>query len=326
MGSVRHCLVTGANGFIGQRLVDLLLAQGYQVRAVCRRQPVTIPRAVEVISADLHSAALCLDSLLEGIDTVFHLANTAHVSAFAGCYQADAEATARLVAAASRAGVQRLVFASSTKAMADQGNIVADESFLAWPLEQQDPYGYWKRMAEERLLAGSVDLPHVAILRPVLVYGPGVKGNLRWMINAVRRGWFPALPCTGATRSMVSVGDVARALLLLAMHPSANRQVFIAEDGQAYSAADLQDAIRLAFGRPPPAFRWPAWSFRLAGRVGDAARLLWPSCPLCSAAVHSLLDPATYSADRLRGLGWEATSTFFKDLPGILAACQGRDE
>jgi nucleoside-diphosphate-sugar epimerase len=254
---------------------------------------------------------------LQGVDTVFHLAAIAHMQSDDDSYRViNCEATIALARQAEAAGVKRFVFVSSTKAAADPGTVRRDETWSALP---RDPYGYWKRMAEKQLLE-DISIPHIAVIRPCLMYGSGVKGNLLAMLRAIDKGYFPPLADSGAERSMVSVHDVARSLMGAALLPEANRRILIAADGQTYTVGNLYRAMRQALGKPPVSWSLPVGFLKWAGSCGDLVRHIWPACPLTTDAVHRLIDPAAYSAQALRNLGWEPTRTFYDELPQIVNA------
>ncbi|MGB5063079.1 MAG: NAD-dependent epimerase/dehydratase family protein, partial [Candidatus Competibacter sp.] len=225
----RSVLVTGGTGFIGCRLVAALHERGARVRVLVRTQEVIYGSCqdrveVEKVLGDLDDTASLVRACL-GVDTVLHVAGFAHADAadtpdFAARHWAvNAEGTFRLLDAAAMAGIERFVFLSSCKAVGDPGPRCVDES---WDAAADTPYGRAKRAAEERVLAvGRERGWHAVNLRPVLVYGPGMKGNLARLIAVARRGWLPPLPETGNRRSLVHVDDVAQAMLLVAAQPAA---------------------------------------------------------------------------------------------------------
>lgn len=314
--SIQSCLVTGAGGFIGKQLLRALQINRTPVRVLLRKslQP---QLSVDTVIGELGASDFSYNSLLEGIDTVFHLANTAHASKAPDCYQADCEATLALARHAQEAGVQRFIFVSSTKAAAEPGLLKRDESWDEWP---NDAYGYWKRMAEKRLL-DEINISHLAIIRPTLVYGSGVKGNLDKLIHAIHCGYFPPLPDIPAERSMVSVSDVVSAILLAAVHPDANRHPLIVTDGEVYTAHSIYLAIRLALGKGRPGWAVPASILKSMGLLGDFLQQLWPGFPFSSEAISRLTEPSAYSAQQLIQLGWHPTTSFYKELPAIISAC-----
>ena len=191
--------VSGSGGFIGGRLVRALTSDSLQL--------IPLGRGV-------------LPEPKDGIDTIFHCAGYAHAFSSLSTddaamhWQGNFECTRNLVDAAGKAGVQRFVFLSSVKAMAELGNSLIDEGFLGEP---ETAYGQSKRSAELAVIeAGKRYGMHVVNLRLAMVYGSGGRGNLERMGRLVRRGLFPPLPETGNHRSLVHVDDVVSAMRVVA--------------------------------------------------------------------------------------------------------------
>ena len=325
----RHYLVTGANGFVGRVLCRQLVAGGHSVRALLRR-PAAGPWQDSVcceLGREPLPAALC-----DGIDGVFHLAGIAHVADISAIPEVvyrrvNVEGTRALLAEAAGAGVAGFVFFSSVKAVADPGEDCVDET---WDAAPADAYGRTKREAEGLVLAAA-DRMHCTVLRPALVYGPAVKGNLRRMIDAVGAGRFPPVAEFGNRRSMVSVADLAAAARLAMQRPAAAGNLYLVADGQDYSTRSLYLAIRGALGLQVPRVAVPAWLLRVAGRAGDLAQVLMRRpAPVSTAVVQRLTGSACYRADRLRAdLGWVPAETFYSALPdicGVRASAEDRSQ
>ena len=316
-------LVTGAGGFLGRPLVERLVADGTPVRAMYHRSPEIPPRpGVVTVRAALED----FDSLrraAEGCTTVFHLAGKAHdldVRDAGAFRRINVEGTANLLRAAEEAGVRSFVFASSVKAMGEGGEECLDEDA---PAEPRSPYGISKLEAERLVLeTGARSRIHVSVLRLPLVYGPGLKGNLRAMLDAVARGAFPPPPLTGNRRSLTSVSDVVSALVLSARSPAAAGCTYLVTDGTTYSTRDIYDSMRAALGLRPMAWAVPLWAFRAAALGGDAAaRLLGRRMPFSTEALEKLLGSACYSNERIRReLGFTPATTLQAALPGIARA------
>ncbi|MBK7416427.1 MAG: NAD-dependent epimerase/dehydratase family protein [Dechloromonas sp.] len=185
-------LITGATGFIGKRLGHTLLEEGRSCRTLSRQ----VVLGNNIFNGDL-SDKPSLSLACAGIERVFHCAGYAHAfSSLSGDdeamhWQVNFEGTRNLVEAAGQAGVRRFVFLSSVKAMAEPGEVCADEDF---PGNPDTAYGESKRAAEIAVLAaGQRYGMHVVNLRLAMVYGAGGRGNLERMGRLVKRGWFP--PC-----------------------------------------------------------------------------------------------------------------------------------
>ncbi len=316
-GRDRAVLVTGATGFIGCRLIPALQQRGARVRALVRsgsRIPVDWG-GVETVAGDLADVA-SLARACVGMNTVLHLAGFAHADAadtpdFAARHWAvNAEGTFRLLDAAVAAGVERLVFLSSVKAVGDPGSRCVNES---WDAPPETPYGRAKRAAEERVLAvGRERDMHAVVLRPALVYGPGMKANLARLIEAVRRGWLPPLPDTGNRRSLVHADDVVQAMLLAAANPAAAGRTYFITDGRPYSGRELYAIIRQALGRPVPRWAVPApVLYGVAALVDSARWLAGRRDHGVRTALDRLLGWACYDCARIsQELGYQPAWTF----------------
>ena len=312
----RPVLVTGATGFIGCRLVTALQERAARVRVLVR-SIASAPsdwELVEIVAGDLADSA-SLTRACAGIDTVIHAAGFAHADVgntpeFAARHWAiNADGTFRLLDAAVVAGVKRFIFLSSVKAVGEPESPWVDERWVdeRWNAPPETTYGQAKRAAEERVLAvGRATGMHVVNLRPALVYGPGMKGNLPRLIDAVRRGWLPPLPETGNRRSLVHVDDVAQAVLLAAALPAVTGQTWFVTDGQAYSGRELYRLIRRMLDLPQPRWILPAPVFygmaRLAdgllGLAGRRNRPVWT-------VLNQVLGGAGYDSSRIqRELGY----------------------
>ena len=300
--------MSGANGFIGQRLLRALQKEGLDCLALVRR-PITNIAALRL--ADLADAT-SLSAACNGVERVFHCAGYAH--AFSSLSGEDAEqhwlvnfeGTRNLVEAAGRSGVQRFVFLSSVKAMAEPGDMCTNEDLPGEPLSA---YGQSKRAAEAAVLeAGERYGMHVVNLRLAMVYGAGGHGNMERMGRLVRRGLFPPLPETGNRRSLVHVNDVVAAMRLVTDDDRARGRTYIVTGPQAPSGRQLFDAMRKVLGLPECHWSVPQSALRLAARCGDGLEAIFKRrLPLDSEALDRLLGSAWYSAARIeQELGWRA--------------------
>lgn len=300
-------LVSGASGFIGQRLLRALINDHSRCVALSRQ---TLP-GVNNVTADLTDIS-ALTAACAGVETLFHCAGYAH--AFSSLSNEDTEqhwrvnfeGTRNLVEAAGRAGVRRFVFLSSVKAMAEPGEECANEDFTGEPLSA---YGQSKLAAEAAVLkAGTRFGMHVVSLRLTMVYGAGGRGNLERMGRLVRRGLFPPLPETGNRRSLVHVNDVIAAMRVVADDDRARGRTYIIAGPQSPSGRQLFNAIRRVLGLPELRWEVPQTALRIVARCGDALEaVLKQRMPLNSEALDRLLGSAWYSPTRIeQELGWHA--------------------
>mgnify|MGYP000108954966 CR=1 FL=1 len=144
---------------------------------------------------------------------------------------------------------------------------------------------------------------HVSIIRPSLVYGPNVKGNLQLMLSGIKKGWFPPLPEMGNRRSMIHVDDLVRAILLIAEDKRANGEIFIATDGTPYSSREIYDSMCSAAGKSIPKWSMPEALFNLASLVS----------PRIKYKINKLLCDECYSSAKLEALGFKAKKSL-KDM------------
>lgn len=264
--SSERVLVTGASGFIGPHVVAALLAAGYRPR-LAQRRAMPAPEGTEtVVTGDL-ADPVDWSPALGGITHVVHLAGLAHAGP--GLDEAlyrriNTQATLELAQAAQQAGVDRFVHLSSIKAQT--------EAFDGPPLSEADPpapgdaYGRSKLAAEQGLAA--LDLDWVS-LRPVLVYGPGVKANMAALLRLARLPM--PLPLGGLTapRSLLAIENLAEAVLFALKPACPARRAFTVSDPEPLSVAQMLSAMRAGLGRPPGLIPLPKdWLRRAAGLAG----------------------------------------------------------
>ena len=294
--------VTGGSGFIGQRLTVALKQLGGEIRALSREEQ----SDYDTIVCDLQSEVIP-DQALNNVNTVFHLAGFAHDIRDASkisdlYYKVNVSATVQLANLAVKSGVKRFVFVSSVKAGGDPPiGTCANEKDQR---NAEDVYGRTKREAELKLLEiGQVSGMHVSIIRPSLVYGPDVKGNLQLMLSGIGKGWFPPLPETGNRRSMIHVDDLVRAILLVAEDKRANGEIFIATDGTPHSSRYIYNAMCSALDKSIPKWSVPKILFDMASLVN----------PRIKYKLNKLLGDECYSSAKLEALGFKAKKTL-KDM------------
>lgn len=272
-------LITGANGFVGKPLCSELLRRGKVVRAAVR-SPSSLVENVEVAVVSSIDGKTDWSDALRGVDAVIHLAARVHVmkdtaiDPLAEFFKVNLFGTSNLAQQAARAGVKRFVYVSSIKVNGEQtmGSQLFSESDEPNP---QDPYAISKWRAEQdlRRIAQETGL-EVVIVRPPLVYGPGVKGNFIRLLAAIDRG-IP-LPLAGANnlRSLVYVGNLVDALIGCATPPAAAGQTYLVSDGNDVSTAMLVEMIAQALGCKSRAFYFPPVLLRaMAAVLGRADQI-----------------------------------------------------
>lgn len=264
-------LVTGATGFVGRHLVPLLLERGHAVRAAVRR-PDDVPPQAELVSVAAIDGATDWTAALDGIEAVVHLAARVHVmrdtaaDPLAAFRAVNRDGTRRLAEAAAAAGVRRFVYVSSIKAVCDESR--PEPVTDATPPDPHSPYGVSKREAELALseIAARTGMES-CVLRPPLVYGPGVGGNFRTLMELVRRGVPLPLGRVENRRSLLFVGNLADAIERCLTHPGAAGGSFLLHDGAPPSTPALVREIAGALGVPARLIPMPAGVLALAARL-----------------------------------------------------------
>jgi nucleoside-diphosphate-sugar epimerase len=285
----RTILVTGSTGFLGRALtarLDTHYPAG--VIAASRRADPNHPANVRgVVVPDLDSTT-DWSQMLSGCGTVIHTAARVHVmnetaaDPLALFREVNTAGTLNLARQAAAAGVRRFIFISSIKV---NGESTAPGQCFRPDDEPHplDPYGVSKHEAEQGLLQLSRDSAmEVVIIRPVLVYGPGVKANFLQLMRALSRGIPLPLGAIDNRRSLVSLGNLVDFIRVCIDHPAAANQVFLVSDGDDLSTSDLARKLTRHLGAPnrlipvPPSLL--ALGASLLGRKAAAQRLLGSLC------------------------------------------------
>lgn len=311
---VSPVLVTGANGFVGTAVCRALLEKGRKVCAAVRgdiaRDAVltAFPGLPCVSVGDLAPDTDWTDAV-RGCASVVHLAARVHMMSdtaadpLAEFRRVNRDATRRLAESAARAGVRRFVFVSTIKV---NGEATSGGGFTERdPPSPGDPYAISKWESEEAIaeLASASGMEYV-ILRPPLVYGPGVGANFLRVLRAADRRLPLALGSVRNRRSFLYVGNLADAIVTCLEHPVAAGRTYLVADGEEVSTPDLFRRVGAALQRPARLIYVPIFVLRLAAMVlGRGAEL--------SRVTGDLVVDA--SAIR-RELGWQPRYTMREGL------------
>lgn len=291
-------MVTGANGFVGRALLERLGREpGYRPLAGVRDASGEVAATVRRLGDLAHLPAE--PALLAGVDVVVHCAARVHVmretssDPLADFRAVNVHGSLQLARAAAAAGVRRFIYLSTVKV---HGVVTsAGQPFTAdSPLCPLDPYARSKQEAEQalRVLAQESGM-ELVIIRPPLVYGPGVKGNFASMGRLIEKGMPLPLGAIHNKRSLVGIDNLVDLLIHCIDHPAAANQVFLAGDGEDLSTTELLRAVARAMGRPARLIPVPAALLQLGatllGRQAMAQRLLG-SLQVDIARTRELLD------------------------------------
>lgn len=263
-------LLTGATGFVGQHLM----------RSIKVNQEVTVLGKTipsehdgDFFQYDLMSESP-LHQAFKNIDVVIHAAARVHImndvatDPLAVYREANTVATLRLAEQAVKSGVKRFIFISTIKVNGESTQLDAPFSALSTRLPEDD-YGRSKSEAEVKLLklAESTGL-EVVIIRPTLVYGPGVKANFAAMLKLVKKGIPLPFGCIKHNkRSLVSVGNLVDLISICIDHPRAANQVFLVSDGKDLSTSEIVRLMGQSMGKKIWQVPVPIWCFTLAGKI-----------------------------------------------------------
>lgn len=262
--------VTGATGFIGSALIRRLQGENLSLCAALRerRNQGDLPEGVEYAVVQPLSESSDYSSVLRGVEIVVHLAARTHVlkeivvDPLLEFRRENVQGTVRLARQASAAGVRRFVFISSVKVNGEgRNNAYTEED----PPKPEDAYGISKNEAEDALRRISSETGmEVVIIRPPLVYGPGVKANFLRLLTAVYRGSPLPFASIQNKRSFIFVGNLVDVIVECLSHPKASGQTYLVSDGVDVSTPELVRRLSHAMGKPARVFPFPPRTLKMA--------------------------------------------------------------
>lgn len=277
-------LVTGASGFIGKALLVKLTSDStYRLRGSVRRHTPNLPASVETVLVGDLAPNTDWTQAVSGVDMIVHTAARVHVMRDSSAdplteyRRVNVVGTLNLARQAIDAGVRRFLFVSSIK-------VNGDETFIDRPYTADDvptpidPYGISKYEAEQGLLHLTREtVMEVVIIRPVLVYGPGVKANFFSMMRWLYKGFPLPLGAIHNQRSLVALDNLVDLIVACLHHPAVANQIFLVSDGEDLSTTELLRRTALAMGKPAYLIPVPVsvlrTTARLLGKTDLAQRL-----------------------------------------------------
>lgn len=290
-------LLTGATGFVGRHLAVELARRSLPARGLVRREAVSLPPGVTRVFIRSFDDSAALVRACSGCTAVVHLAARVHVvrdrarDSVGEFRHVNVDGTGAVLDAAVRVGARRFLFLSSVKVNGEGTSRPYTEKDPPGP---EDPYAVSKWEAET-LVRGYDDRIETVILRPPLVYGPGVEANFRRLLRLSEVSRRIPLPLAGLRnrRSFIYVGNLVDAILHLLQAPEARGQTFLVSDGEDLSTTELVQRIGRAGGFTPRMLPFPSGFLRFAGRLmGKGAEM------------KRLTESLTVDAAALRATGW----------------------
>lgn len=318
---LRRVVVTGANGFIGNHVCRRLVESGKEVTAYIRAQADASPLAAIGGPLSIHRVPSRggdsdLARVFSSADGVIHLAGRAHVMHETAANPLDefrkvnVDGTEALASIAAEQGVKRFIYMSSIKV---NGEATHGHPFHADDLPgYSDPYGQSKWEAEEQLrqIAAGTTMQWV-VVRPPLVYGPGVRGNFLTLLRSVFRRLPLPLGSLHNRRSLVSVFNLSDFVCLLLDHPAAANSRFLVSDQQDISTPDLLRRMAEALHCPSRVLPCPEAVLHMAGTVLGRRSVTQRLCSSLVVDTQKVTDSLRWSAPTTLSWGLSRTAEWF---------------
>jgi len=312
---MKRVLVTGANGFIGRDLCKKLLSENYNVRGAVRPEKAyLLPEGVEARHIEFIDGDVDWKNILEGVDTVVHLAARAHVmkdsvsNSFSEYHKVNVIGTEHLALAATKSGVKRFIFVSSVKVNGEENVRAYSEGDALVP---KGAYSISKMQAEKRIkeITADCDMDFV-ILRPPLVFGPGVKANFLELMKIVDKGTPLPLAKVDNRRSFIYIENLVDAVLTCIKHSGSAGQTYFVSDNEDISTPELIRKTASALKKPARLFPFPKLLLFILGRIagkGPAVDRLIGSLTVDISKIRNELDwkpPFTMEYGILKTAAW----------------------
>lgn len=299
-------LVTGASGAVGPRVVDALCLARHQVRVFSLDvlPSVIFPKGVQSLVGDVTDKS-AVQSAMQEVDAVVHLAALLHIVNPSPELREKYErinvgGTATVVEAAIKAGVKRVVLASTIAVYGSSNGQILNEDSPSCP----DTFYAQTKLAAEKIVLnarGADSQPMGAVLRFGAVYGARIKGNYQRLLRSLARGRFIPIGTGQNRRTLVYDKDVAHAVVLAAQHPAAAGKIYNVTDGQFHELREIISVISGALGRKPPRFSIPVGPVRIvAGIMEDAMQLIGRHSPISRATIDKYTEDIAVESQRIQ--------------------------
>jgi nucleoside-diphosphate-sugar epimerase len=279
----KRLLITGATGFVGKAVFEQAMHQGFSVKGAVRIHGEASGCIESFVVGEINISTDWRNAL-RNVDVIVHLAARVHVMQDTSTYpltafrKVNVDGTLNLARQAAAAGVKRFVFISSVKVNGESTQ--PGQAFIEVDTPNpQDAYGQSKHEAEEGLLQFSEETGmEVAIIRPPLVYGPGVKANFAALMRAVQKGLPLPLGAVYNQRSLIALDNLVDFIVTCISHPDAANQTFLVSDGQDLSTTELLQGMAKAAGVPSRLLPIPVWVLQAAASVLGKGEVIQRLC------------------------------------------------
>ncbi|NCR09960.1 MAG: NAD-dependent epimerase/dehydratase family protein [Microcystis aeruginosa LG13-11] len=318
---MKNILVTGATGFIGSYLLQILSQHKFHITAAVRKNlSHSLSKPIRIVKVGNIDEKTNWQEALQGIDIVIHLAARAHIinetipNPEAEFIKVNTQGTANLVKQSIQAGVKHFIFISSIGAMTTQSDRILTENS---PCHPDSPYGRSKLQAEQALIELAKDSNMTwTILRPTLVYGPGNRANMERLMKLIKRGLPLPFGAIKNRRSFVFVGNLVAAIITCLDHPNAANQIFLISDNQAVSTPQLIRLIAQQIQQPCQLLPVPTILLRFLGYLGDRVEsITGKNLPFNTYNIDRLLGSLTVDSRYIqKTLNWQPPFTLEQGL------------
>jgi UDP-glucose 4-epimerase len=316
---MRKGLLTGASGFLGKHLASVLIGSGFNMKLVLRKS--------SGLDSDLNSIVVKgIDSHtdwstgLDGLDFVIHCAARVHVmdetveDPLEAFREVNVHGTLALAKAAAKAGVKRFIFISSIKVNGESTTerLPYKSSDIPSP---EDPYGISKAEAEDGLkLIANVTGMEVVIIRPPLVYGPGVKANFAALLKLASTGIPLPFACISKNkRSMVYVENLISLIVGCINNPNAANQTFLVSDDNDLSTKQFVKGLSSGLGKSGLMLPVPNVLFSIAGKVLGKSAVIDRLCGSLQVDISHTKNTLNWQPPYSVEQGFAVTAKYFKE-------------